>query len=1033
MAGGISFGTRVRAASRALVGIFNENSLKAAYGLLSGVLPGGQGLPPTRGTADYLRAYSQMPWLRAVTGRIGTATARADWQLFVAKRPGERARRIPTIQRASMQHRRKLLRDLAQEGELTQITDHVLLNLLHEANEFQTGFDMRKVTQLHLDLVGEAFWMKERGPQNEPVGLWPIPPHWIVATPTPAFRFYRVQFRAWRGVIPDTEFVWFSDVDPLNPYGRGSGSAMALGDELDTDEYAARHTKAFFYNQGRPDLLVWPKGAGLDPSNIARLEEDWLSKTQGFWRAFKPYFLTREVEVKELAQNFKSQEIVKLRQFERDAVLQHYGMPPEALGVLENSNRATIDNADYFMSRYVVEPRLEKLRQVMQERLVPEFDDRLILDYVSPVQEDRERQLKAAEAAPWALTVDEWRALAGKAPLEDEDNGKLHMLPPNSKFGEIEKTPDPPPVPPGGMPGVPGGPQARPPAEDPEPKPPKAAALRGIKFEGLRAVVDKDIEAAEEAGDAALAIALTRAAEEPDDLPPSSAAAGKLEPALVRALVRVWTDHATRINRAALAALLDNSAVVVGDVLEVLDVPGLGVAQTQVLEPALARGVHAGMVLADADLRAVLEAGKASLIADLTATNPEAAAWARQHAAALVAAPAEVRQVIRELIARSIAEGIPPYELAKLLQHAIGLTEQQAKAVASFRQRLVEEGVATATIDTRVARYAAAQRRLRAVTIARTELIDALTRGQQVLWDTAVKSGVINASQFEQRWLITDDEALEAECESLSTVRAPIGGEFVSPRSGSRYHGPPAHPRCRCAVGLVPKVAVPTTAPVAAAVEAPAVEVHNHLGEQDAVPVRRERTIVRDGDGLVAKIVDVYGKYDPEQPREPAGSPTGGQWTDGGGGAAADEAKPEETPKEGYEALMHGIAQPDGGFTWSPVTGSPDGGYALSIYKGREATFDVKSVTPKDLASYAKSNWDLISKPGNYLGAWHNPDDGKLYLDVSTVVGTEAEARALAKEHSQLAYFDLKGGKSVAMDSGKRLRRVAVGRWVEER
>jgi HK97 family phage portal protein len=341
------------------------------------------------------------------------------------------------------------------------VEEHQLLDVLHDANSFQTNDQMRKVTQVHLDLVGEAFWLKERDGLGTPVGVWPIPPDWIAATPTPTNRTFRVQFRGWRGLVPDTEFVWFTDPDPANPYGRGSGTAQALGDELETDEYAAKHTKAWFYNRARPDLLVYPKQGQMRDSDVARLEDDWLSRNQGFWKAFKPYFLSREVGVHEMDQNFRAMQLVQLREFERNMVLQTFGVPPEILGVLDNSNRATVTAADLVFCRYVIEPRLEFLRAVLQERLVPEYDERLILDFSPPVQEDKDFYLDVAKAAPWSLSVDEWRALAGRPAMPD-DAGAVHFVPnalspmdPALAEGFMgEENNPPPPQPLGGPPAV---------------------------------------------------------------------------------------------------------------------------------------------------------------------------------------------------------------------------------------------------------------------------------------------------------------------------------------------------------------------------------------------------------------------------------------------------------------------------------------------------------------------------------------------------------------------------------------------------
>jgi hypothetical protein len=224
-----------------------------------------------------------------------------------------------------------------------------------------------------------------------------------------------------------------------------------------------------------------------------------MQSNQGFWKAYKPYFMTREVGVHEMDQNFRSLQLVQLRQYERDVVLQTFGLPPELLGVLDNSNRATISSADYLMSRYVTQPRLEFLRTVLQEKLVPEFDDRLILDYDSPIEADHDAELAAATVAPWAQSVDEWRKMQGLDPMEDEAEGKLHMIPSTvtvttladavtraAEKHELDMTPPPPPIiapggiapgkpPKPGQPPRPGAPKPPKPGTPPKPGAPKPA------------------------------------------------------------------------------------------------------------------------------------------------------------------------------------------------------------------------------------------------------------------------------------------------------------------------------------------------------------------------------------------------------------------------------------------------------------------------------------------------------------------------------------------------------------------------------
>ena len=258
--------------------------------------------------------------------------------------------------------------------------------------------------------------------------------------------------------------------------------------------------------------------------------------------------IMREEELAEkfhVESDFRSQQFVQLRQFERDAIMQHYGVPPEILGVLTNSNRATIDSADYFMSRYVVDPRLEFQRGVLQERFVPEYDDRLIVEYVSAVQEDKAHHLEVAKGAPWSLTANEWRKMSGHGPLDDESAGLLHAVPSTVQLQPLREyvaavavpeLPQDEPLP------LPGDPEETEPGQGR-----RMIALHGLA--GWKTDLGEDIAAAAGAGDEQLAGWLTKVLKDDEgDLPAPSQVAARHEPGVHRALLRTWKAHANRID-----------------------------------------------------------------------------------------------------------------------------------------------------------------------------------------------------------------------------------------------------------------------------------------------------------------------------------------------------------------------------------------------------------------------------------------------------------------------------------------------------
>jgi SPP1 gp7 family putative phage head morphogenesis protein len=184
---------------------------------------------------------------------------------------------------------------------------------------------------------------------------------------------------------------------------------------------------------------------------------------------------------------------------------------------------------------------------------------------------------------------------------------------------------------------------------------------------------------------------------------------------------------------------------------------------------------------------------------DLSAVNAEAVDWADKHAASLVVAPADVRSAIRDLVVISQRGDLTPIQLARQIREFVGLDIRRANAVARFAERLSLEGVFSDELTRRVARYAWAQRRSRAMTIARTEAISALGAGQQEIWSQAVSQGALSPQTMGKTWITTPDDLLCKTCEGLDGVVVGIDEEFPIGKSQ-----PPAHPNCRCATGLVP-------------------------------------------------------------------------------------------------------------------------------------------------------------------------------------------------------------------------------------
>lgn len=382
-----------------------------------------------RGTQELLSMYSTSPQMRAAISMIGYSVASTPWELYQVRGKGSnKSNKIKSItfQQSGFDARQKIKKSLMTNGEVEEINTHPILEILSAPNGAISGSSMMKLTQIYLDLIGESFWVIERNNSaNIPDGIWPIPPHWVTKVPDDSFDYFEITIAGTRKNFLQQDVIWMRDLNLVNPYGRGTGIGQTLSDELETDEYASKFLKTWFVNRAKPELMISVEGASED--QLERAKENFDRKNRGVFNAHRSHWTSGKMIIKELQQKFVDMQLLDLRKYQRNIVNNTFGIPPEILGIVENSNRATIERAEYIYSKYVLVPRLDFLRNEIQNKLAILFDDKLVVDYVSPIPDDREAQIEILKASPQIATRGEWRSRAGLENRGDYDN--IHQVP----------------------------------------------------------------------------------------------------------------------------------------------------------------------------------------------------------------------------------------------------------------------------------------------------------------------------------------------------------------------------------------------------------------------------------------------------------------------------------------------------------------------------------------------------------------------------------------------------------------------------
>lgn len=183
--------------------------------------------------------------------------------------------------------------------------------------------------------------------------------------------------------------------------------------------------------------------------------------------------------------------------------------------------------------------------------------------------------------------------------------------------------------------------------------------------------------------------------------------------------------------------------------------------------------------------------------------HPEAEAWARKYAAALVEGLTnETRIAMANAVADFIRLQIPPAEGARMLRSMLGLTDRYAQAVVNFQNELRAQGYSDAYIQTKADLYATRLLNQRALTVARTESLRPTQEGQRQAYNQAVEQGVLQPSRTMREWVTAADELVCPICQpmdgQLTTLADPWDTEVGPVQIPSD-----SHPNCRCQAVLV--------------------------------------------------------------------------------------------------------------------------------------------------------------------------------------------------------------------------------------
>lgn len=377
-------------------------------------------LEPIKTRQQKLEAF--VGWIYAATSVIMTDVGQATWQLITRK--GERPEDTEFL-------------------PPEKIPGH-----FRRPNDFASFRDVIELTQLHLDLVGEAFWhLITPSPESEEViGFEVVYPHWISDPIVKDGRLFgwRISIPGSTGhrVIPARDMIFFRYPHPKEPLcGASPVAAIALSHEL--DQQARAYGSGLLKNNAVPPILITTE-QDLDPGDADIIAERW--KDRHLQRPGEPGVLGKGATAKILGMTLAQIGLEDIDKMTRSQVFGSYGVPESKKGLVQDVNRAASLANEITYQRNVIKPRLFRLAWSINVFLMPRIPaiKNFEFKFDNPVQEDMEFQLEKVDTMMerGMITINQGLKMLGEM---EQENGDIFLIPKNVDRVPAEFLDTPPP------------------------------------------------------------------------------------------------------------------------------------------------------------------------------------------------------------------------------------------------------------------------------------------------------------------------------------------------------------------------------------------------------------------------------------------------------------------------------------------------------------------------------------------------------------------------------------------------------------
>lgn len=326
----------------------------------------GRGGILTGGPSDKLaqiQALGSTGTLYSIVQLLSTGVSAHSWSMYQKQIDG----------------RRRYARTDVGSDQRPEVTVHPALDLWNRPNDFWDGEEFREMGWQYMELVGEWYWVLNRGPSGKgvPLEMWTVRPDRMEPVPS------KEEFLAgWLYTGPNGEVVPLdtSEVIQLryphpSDFYRGMSAVQSLLADIDSARFSAQWSRNFFMNSAVPGGIV-QFAKRLSEPEYKEFVGRWRDQHQGIARGHRVGILEQGATWYPNTYTIRDMQFAELRNMSREVIREAYRIHPAMLGLVIDVNRANAETAEEIHVAWHEVPRLRRMRSVLNHKLLPMYGDK---------------------------------------------------------------------------------------------------------------------------------------------------------------------------------------------------------------------------------------------------------------------------------------------------------------------------------------------------------------------------------------------------------------------------------------------------------------------------------------------------------------------------------------------------------------------------------------------------------------------------------------------------------------------------------